>query len=50
MNLSISMYSWYLFVFHSAEILSIQLVVCKVSDCSQGQPEGSLFNCYYTDV
>ena len=22
----------------------------KVGDCSQGQPEGSLFNSYYTEV
>ena len=31
------------------ELFDIQ-VVKKVGNCSQGQPEGSLFNSYYTEV
>ena len=45
-------YTWFSILrFHLPEIFGILLlIVSKVGDCSRGQPEGSLFNSYYTEV
>ena len=40
----------YKFFLNKQDMFVISYKVSKVGDCSRGQPEGSLFNSYYTEM